>query len=197
MAAPSAARHSLPVVRSLLLGALLLVGFSLVAPSIGDGGTFPASFVAHAVAADQKAASDFSLRDLDGKTQSLSSFKGKVVLLNFWATWCGPCQVEMPHLQAMYTELGAGGFQVLGISVDDARSASMVKPKVQQLGLSYPVLHDLQSSVIAQYNPTKSLPYNVLVDRAGNIAKIYAGYNPGDELTVRKDVEALLAQPAP
>jgi peroxiredoxin len=168
----------------LTLGALVLGVPSLRAPAEANAG-------------DMKAAADFTLRDTDGKSQSLSAFKGKVVLVNFWATWCGPCQVEMPHLQAMYTELGAKGFQVLGISVDDARSASMVKPKVKQLGLSYPVLQDLQSAVIAQYNPSKSLPYNVLVDRSGNIAKVYAGYNPGDEVTVRKDVEALLAQPAP
>ena len=142
-------------------------------------------------------AADFSLRDLTNTTQTLSQYKGKVVLVNFWATWCGPCQVEMTHLQQMYTELGPKGFVVLGISADDARSASMVKPLVQSKGLTYPILLDSQTTVVSQYNPAKTMPYNVLVDRSGNVAQVFSGYNPGDEVKVRAAVEALLAAAAP
>lgn len=138
-------------------------------------------------------AADFSLRDLNNTTQTLSQYKGKVVLVNFWATWCGPCQVEMTHLQQMYTELGAKGFVVLGISADDARSASMVKPLIQSKGLTYPILLDSQTTVVSQYNPAKTMPYNVLVDRSGNVSQVFSGYNPGDEVKVRAAVEALLA----
>lgn len=142
-----------------------------------------------------KAAADFSLRDLANTTQTLSQYKGKVVLLNFWATWCGPCQVEMPHLQKMYTDLGPKGFVVIGISTDDARSAAAVKPIVKSKGLTYPVLLDQQTTVVSQYNPAKTLPFNVLIDRDGNIASVFSGYNPGDEVKVRQAVEALLAAP--
>lgn len=142
-----------------------------------------------------KAAADFSLRDLNNTTQTLSQYKGKVVLLNFWATWCGPCQVEMPHLQKLYTDLGPKGFVVIGISTDDAKSAAGVKPIVKSKGLTYPVLLDQQTSVVSQYNPAKTLPFNVLVDRKGDIVSVFSGYNPGDEVKVRQAVEALLALP--
>ena len=142
-----------------------------------------------------KAAPDFSLRDLNNTPQTLSQYKGKVVLVNFWATWCGPCKIEMPHLQAMYQELGARGLVVLGISADDARSASAVKPVSMSLGLKYPVLVDKDSAVVSQYNPSKTLPYNVLVDRAGDISSVYSGYNTGDEVKVKDAVLALLGQP--
>ncbi len=147
---------------------------------------------AWAAAGAGKPAQDFTLRDTNNLNQTLSTYKGKVVLINFWATWCGPCQVEMPHLQRMYTELGPQGLVVLGISADDAKTTSMVKPLAKNKGLTYPVLLDIQSAVVTQYNPSKTLPYNVLVDRKGMVANVYSGYNPGDEVALRKAVEALL-----
>lgn len=150
---------------------------------------------ASAWAAAGKPATDFSLRDINNTTHTLSQYKGSVVLLNFWATWCGPCQVEMPHLQKMHAELAAKGLVVLGISADDARSSSMVKPLVKNKGLTYTVLLDPQTSVVSQYNPSKTLPMNVLVDRQGNVANVFSGYNPGDEVALRAAVEALLATP--
>lgn len=142
-----------------------------------------------------KPAQDFSLRDVNNTTQTLSQYRGKVVLMNFWATWCGPCQVEMPHLQKMYVELAPRGLVILGISADDAKTTSMVKPLAKNKGLTYPVLLDIQSAVVTQYNPSKTLPFNVLVDRSGNVANVFSGYNPGDEVNLRKAVETLLAAP--
>lgn len=139
-----------------------------------------------------EAAPDFSLRDINGKEVSLSSHKGKVVLVNFWATWCGPCKLEMPHLDKMDRELESKGFEVLSISTDDARASSKVKPLVKRGGYGFTVLLDKDTTVVAQYNPAKTLPYNVLIDRGGNIHKVYQGYNPGDEVELRHDVEALL-----
>jgi len=142
-----------------------------------------------------KPASDFSLRDINNVTHTLAQYRGSVVLINFWATWCGPCQVEMPHLQKMHTELAVKGLVVLGISADDARSASMVKPLVKNKGLGYTILLDPQTAVVSQYNPSKTLPMNVLVDRQGNVANVFSGYNPGDEVALRAAVDALLAAP--
>ena len=138
-------------------------------------------------------APDFSLRDINGKEVSLASHKGKVVLVNFWATWCGPCKLEMPHLDKMDREFESKGFEVLSISTDDARASSKVKPLIKRGGYGFTVLLDKDTTVVAQYNPAKTLPYNVLIDRLGNIHKVYQGYNPGDEVELRHDIEALLS----
>ena len=148
--------------------------------------------MAGSVAAGE-AAPDFSLRDIDGKEVSLAAYKGKVVLVNFWATWCGPCKLEMPHLDKMDRDLESKGFEVLSISTDDARASSKVKPLVKRGGYGFTVLLDKDTSVVAQYNPAKTLPYNVLIDRSGNIHKVYQGYNPGDEVELRHDIESLLS----
>lgn len=143
-----------------------------------------------------EAASDFTLRDVNGAEHTLSSLKGKVVVMSFWATWCGPCKEEMPHLQAMYTELKDKGLEVLSISTDDARSASRVKPFVAKMGYTFPVLLDRESTVIAAYNPSKTLPYTVVVDRDGNVVRRTSGYNPGDETELKTFLTTTLAAPA-
>ena len=143
-----------------------------------------------AQAAEQ--ASDFTLRDINGKQVSLSDYKGKVVLMSFWATWCGPCKVEMAHLSEMYKELKDDGFVVLSVSSDDARTASQVKPYIKRKRYTFPVVLDKESTVTGSYNPTKTLPYGVLVGKDFQISKRYSGYNPGDEVKVKKDILAEL-----
>lgn len=134
----------------------------------------------------------FSLRDMNGAQVSLSDYQGKVVLINFWATWCGPCQAEMPHLQKMYVDLADKGFVVLAISADNARDASKVKPLIKKNQYTFPVLLDKDSAVVNQYNPESVLPYNVLVDQKGNIVWQKASYAPGEEVELRAKVESLL-----
>jgi peroxiredoxin len=146
--------------------------------------------------AEAGAAMDFSLRDLNNVSHTLSQYKGKVVVMSFWATWCGPCQVEMPHLQAMYTELGPQGLVILGISTDDARTSSQVRTIVNAKKVTYPILLDTDTAVVARYNPAKTLPYTVTVDRAGAVADQHAGYNAGDEVKLKELVVGLLAKPA-
>lgn len=147
-----------------------------------------------AVAAE---ASPFALRDIQGAEVKLDQYKGQVVLLSFWATWCGPCKTEMPHLQKMYADLAAKGFVVLSVSSDDARTASQVKPYIVRQGYTFPVLLDKDSAVTKAYNPQATLPYTVIIGRDGQIAKVHSGYNPGDEVGVRAEVEELLAKPIP
>lgn len=137
-------------------------------------------------------ATDFTLRDINGKEMTLSSLKGKVVVMSFWATWCGPCKEEMPHLEAMYKELAAKGLVVLSISTDDARSASRVKPFIMKMGYTFPVLLDRESTVISTYNPSKTLPYTVVVDRDGGVARRTSGYNPGDETELKAFLTKLI-----
>ncbi len=142
-------------------------------------------------------AADFSLRNLEGQAVTLSQFRGKVVVMSFWATWCVPCQQEMPHLEKMWKEFGPLGLVILGISEDDAKADAMVKPRVKALGVTYTILRDPQTTVVAQFNPSKSLPFTAVVDRMGALASTHAGYAPGDEAALRIEVEALLAKPAP
>ena len=104
----------------------------------------------------------------------------------------GPCKEEMPHLQKMYTEKKNDGFVVLSISTDDARSASRVKPYIKKMGYDFQVLLDKESKVIGTYNPAKTLPYTVVIDRSGDIAHVASGYNPGDEEKLAHLVDGLL-----
>jgi peroxiredoxin len=140
-------------------------------------------------------APDFSLRNLSNEEVTLSDLKGSVVLINFWATWCGPCQVEMPHLQRLHEELKDDGLVVLAISVDEARTASRVKPHIKSKGFTFPVLLDTSTEVVTQYNPQKTLPYSVLVDRRGNIHWRHNGYSPGDEAEIAVKIRELIAKP--
>lgn len=149
-----------------------------------------ALFLGVAHAADK--ATDFTLRDINGQSVSLSDYAGKVVVVSFWATWCGPCKEEMPHLQKMYAQKKDAGLVVLSINTDDARSASRVKPYIKQNGYTFPVLLDRDATVISTYNPGKTLPFTVVVDKQQQIAKVHAGYNPGDEKTLATLVDQLL-----
>ena len=142
----------------------------------------------------QQAATGFSLRDINNQEVSLEAQKGKVVLLSFWATWCGPCKVEMPHLNKLFEEKKDEGFVVLSISSDDARTKSQVKPYIMRQRYSFPVLLDTEGKVTSIYNPTKTLPYTAIVDRQGNIAYVHSGYTPGDEVEIKHKVEELLAK---
>lgn len=165
--------------RRLLTAAVLSLGLALSAAP-----------VAHAAG---EVMPDFTLRDLNNKEVKFSDFKGKVVVVSFWATWCQPCMVEMKHLEVMQKELKDSDFTVLSISTDDARSASMVKPIIKRNGYTFPVLLDKQTKVVSQLNPSKTLPYVVIVDKEGRIAATHMGYNPGDEVQLRAEVDALLA----
>jgi peroxiredoxin len=135
---------------------------------------------------------DFALHDLGGRTVRLSDHRGKVVLLNFWATWCAPCTAEAPHLQRLYEAYRDRGLEILGISMDGPESVANVRAHVAQLGLSYPILLDEETRVVGVYNPKGSAPFTVLIGRDGRIASTRDGYSAGDERAIEADVAALL-----
>lgn len=141
-------------------------------------------------------AKDFTLSDIDNNKVSLATFGDQVVVMSFWATWCGPCKEEMPHLQKMYDAKKDQGFTVLSISTDDARSASRVKPFIKKNAYTFPVLLDRESQVISQYNPSKTLPFTVVIAR-GEVVKTISGFNPGDEEALAVLVDDLLAKKSP
>ena len=170
------------MLRSLFLHMGLIAGLAL-ADGVSDSPVFVGQ--AHAV---EGMAPDFTLRDINKKKVTLSDYKGKVVLINFWATWCQPCQAEMPHLQAIYDEFKDQGFEVLSISIDEARDASKVKPLIKRGKYTFPVLLDKRTKVIPLYNPDQSLPYNALVDKEGKMVWTKLSYAPGEEKLLREKV---------
>lgn len=127
---------------------------------------------------------DFHLMDLDGKSQSLSQYRGKIVLLNFWATWCKPCTTEMPAMQACYDKLRDKGFVVLAVNEleDDAK----VREHIKQYGHTFPVLMDRDNKVANQFG-VFGLPVSVFIDQQGRVQE----YIKGGLLTEQKIEEVV------
>lgn len=139
----------------------------------------------------------FRLQDLEGNWFSLNeNLDGDVVYVSFWATWCVPCRREMPHLQALHEEFADQGLTVVGINTDPPGTTSKIKPFVNRYKISYTTLLDPDNNVLDKYNPTRELPYAVLIDRNGNVAEIFPGYRKGDEVVLREKIIALLGDPA-
>jgi len=110
-------------------------------------------------------APDFQLPDLQGHLVTLSDLRGKVVLLNFWATWCGPCRVEMPAMEQLYRTLSRKDFEILAVSID-TQGVAVTRPFQQEYHLTFPILHDADYRVGLMYG-ARSLPMTFLVDRQG------------------------------
>ena len=136
-----------------------------------------------------KAAPAFTLKDMNGADVSLSDFKGQVVLLNFWATWCGPCKYEIPTFVKLQDKYRDRGVAFLGLSVDDP--LDKLKPFAEKYSINYPLLvglghEDLQDA----YGPIYGIPITVMIDRQGNICKTHTGL--ATEAQLEKEISALL-----
>lgn len=147
-----------------------------------------------AVSADTSAANameapDFALKDLDGNTKKLSDYRGKVVVLNFWATWCPPCRAEIPAFIEVQKEFGPG-VQFLGIALDD-EGASAVKPWAQSHGISYPILIP-DREVTHNYGDISSIPATFIIDKRGRIRKAAIGAQ--EKSTLEETLKPLLAE---
>jgi peroxiredoxin len=133
----------------------------------------------------------FTLQSVDGKTVSLAQFKGDVVMINFWASWCGPCRQEMPLLDSIYKQYKDMGFVLLGVNVEpDAHSANAWLSKTP---VSYPILYDPKSQVSQLYQ-VQAMPTTVIVDRQGIVRFVHNGYVPGDENQYMNSIRALIVQ---
>jgi peroxiredoxin len=145
---------------------------------------------AWAGAADVQAPA-FTLQSVDGKTVSLAQFKGDVVMINFWASWCGPCRQEMPLLDDIYKQYKDMGFVLLGVNVEpDTHDANAWLKKTP---VSYPVLYDPKSQVSQLYQ-VQAMPTTVIVDRQGNVRFVHNGYVPGDENQYMNSIRTLVVQ---
>ena len=134
----------------------------------------------------------FMLRDLDGKLTSLTDFEGKVVLLNFWATWCANCRKEMPAMERLYQSLRADGFAIVAISVDQA-ATEKVKAFAEELKITFPVLHD-RDSIINNLYSNPGVPVSYLIDRQGRIVYRVLGEYDCFSPEARNTVQALLGE---
>jgi len=136
-------------------------------------------------------APDFTLRSVAGSNLRLKEQRGQVVLINFWATWCGPCREEMPHLNRLYEKYRASGFVLLGISVDD--DVHNAVGTSSRLGLRFPVLLDTDKAVSRLYD-LNTMPSTVLIDRDGRVRYIHLGYKGGYEDTYDRQIRELLRE---
>jgi peroxiredoxin len=146
--------------------------------------------VATAGAGLEKAAPDFTLHSLDGKDVRLSDFRGKAVLLNFWATWCEPCKIEMPWFVELQKQYGQDGLQIVGVSMDDDSPQDVAK-FAKTMGVDYPILVGKESetdAVANLYGGVQFLPVSIYIDRQGKIVdKIFGLKGRGEiEDTIKK-----------
>ena len=158
-------------------------------------GTAPA--LAAGPAETRPLAADFALPTLDGGKVKLSDLKGRVVLVSFWASWCGPCKQELPFLDDFATKYAEKGLTVLAISIDSPKSQADVRRVVKTRGWKVPVLLDTEGAVAGKLNPQNAMPFSLYLDRAGRVAHTHEGFKPGDERDVEARLVALLAEAAP
>lgn len=136
-------------------------------------------------------APDFVLKSTSGENLRLSEYRGDVVMINFWATWCGPCRQEMPLLDELYRRYHRVGFHLLGVNIDDDTTRAL--RMVEELDLHFPVVFDTRKEVSRLYN-VEAMPATILVDREGNIRHVHHGYKSGYEDKYLDQIRALLRE---
>lgn len=156
----------------------LLVALLLATPAIATNSSGPAP--------------DFTLSARGGNALSLSQYKGQVVMINFWATWCGPCRQEMPLLESIYKKYKPMGFTMIGVNVEpDSKAAETWLAK--QPPVTFPIAFDTDSAVSKLYK-VNGMPNSVIIDRKGNVRLLHRGYKPGDENAYLDQIRALVRE---
>lgn len=138
-----------------------------------------------------QAAPQFTLTDLTGKSVSLGDFRGKVVLVNFWGTWCQPCRSEMPALQAAYEKYKDRGFAVLGVNIGESKVSA--KGFTDRLGVTFPVVLDADRDVTLQKYKVGPIPTTFFIDKQGNVQYLAQGEMTSEFISAH--IETLLAKP--
>jgi cytochrome c biogenesis protein CcmG/thiol:disulfide interchange protein DsbE len=154
---------------SVVLGIVLLLALTLAAAThyLGDE-LFPVSVGSSAPPIVA------TTLDGSGRTRTLADYRGRVVLLNVWATWCEPCRVEMPSIEKLYREFGPKGLAVVAVSVDDPGSEQRIRDYAKELGLTFEILHDPRQQTKTNYQIT-GFPETFVIGREGSIRKKYIG----------------------
>ena len=144
-----------------------------------------------APAGGRQAAPDFNLKTLDGQNLQLSAMKGKVVLLDFWATWCPPCREEIPHFKELYAQYRDKGLMVVGVALDEGGEKD-VQPFAQQNQINYPLSATGAQELGQRYGGVRGIPTTFLIDKQGKIAQKYVGYQAKE--VFEKEIQTLLAE---
>ncbi len=147
--------------------------------------------VAQAGETNKVPAPDFTLPSLGGSNVRLSELKGDVILLNFWASWCGPCRLEMPLLEKLHNKYKAIGFTVLGVNVEESHVNAQAF--LEENKVSFPILWDTKNQVSKQYN-VQAMPTTVLIDREGQVRYLHKGFQEGDGKIYRKVIKKLIRE---
>jgi len=136
-------------------------------------------------------AANFTLKSAEGDNIRLSEYRGQVVLLNFWASWCGPCRQEMPELDQLHQRYEGLGFTVFGVNVEQDRK--MADKVLRDIPVTFPILFDDQNAVSELYD-VDAMPVTVLVDRSGDIRYMHRGYKPGYEIEYEAQIRELVRE---
>jgi peroxiredoxin len=139
----------------------------------------------------QEEAPDFTLKSLEGSNLRLEEYRGQVVLINFWASWCGPCRQEMPLLDRLHQRYEDAGFAVLGINVEGEEEPA--RQLIDRIPVSFPVLID-QGQLVSELYGLQAMPSTVVVDRDGVVRYVHRGYKPGDEAKYVEVVKDLIRE---
>lgn len=162
--------------------ALILVGFTLV---FSTSVTYAASQTISGKAAN------FTLKSRSGENIKLSELRGNVVMINFWASWCGPCRQEMPLLEKIHKKYKSLGFTLLGVNVEENSAAA--KNYLKDVKVTFPILFDNTSKTSKLYK-VSAMPTTILIDRNGNKRFLHKGYKPGYENDYKKQIKKLLRE---
>lgn len=136
-------------------------------------------------------APDFTLHAADGRNVRLAELRGQVVLVNFWATWCGPCREEMPQLNGLYEKYRKSGFVLLGVNIDDDPRTALAT--AQKLAVAFPVLLDTDKKVSKLYD-LSTMPSTVVIDRDGKVRFLHRGYREGVAAEYEQQIRGLLKE---
>ena len=157
-----------------LLAVLLCLSLCLPALALDSGQRLP----------------EIGLNDVAGRKIDLASLKGKVVIVDFLASWCGPCKQELPVLEKLYKKYGSQGLVVVGVSVDE--ELSNLQGLLKQVKVTFPVVHDASKGVAGRYKPPR-MPSSYVVDRKGVVRHVHGGFRSEDAAKLEAEVKALLA----
>lgn len=137
------------------------------------------------------AADDFTLKSSTGENLKLSEQRGSVVMVNFWASWCGPCRKEMPIIDALYKKYSKYGFTVFGVNVDDKEKNAI--RTLKKIPVDFPILFNPENSIAELYG-VSAMPTTIFIDRNGNKRYIHAGYKEGEEVIYEKIIKKLIRE---
>ena len=136
-------------------------------------------------------APDFTLKSRSGENIKLSELRGQVVMINFWASWCGPCRQEMPLLEQIYQHYQPMGFTLLGVNVEEDSAAA--EKVLKEISVSFPVLYDNKNRVSESYQ-VRAMPSTFLIDRDGQVRYLHQGYKSGYEDAYQEQVRELIRE---